>query len=206
MAAMPLPAPPTGPGPRARHVSTPEGERALAALLAALERLAHTLAAPPPASRDPRFGAELRPLICGLIAHLRAAGATPREAEARLTAAVAGGAPPALSPEGRARIAAVIASCNGVHARDLRQPAPHSQRAPRQATPGRTPPEDGHHPTGVMSRARHSGAASDPAAVDPARSGGNRTSASGNAGELGGSVISRPRSACVSTSAERVEP
>lgn len=95
----------------APQASAHEGERALAALLSTLERLAGALADPRKGRRR-RHEAELRPLVCDLVAHLRAAGATPDEVVARLTAVVAASTPPGLPPrQARALGAAVVRWC-----------------------------------------------------------------------------------------------
>lgn len=116
--SQPTPPPLRLPPPRARGMSAPARERAFAALLSSLERLADALAAPV-GTRQRRSTAELKPLVCGLVASLRAAGATPDEVVARLTAFVADGTPGGVPPrQTRARVAAVVRWCEEVHPRN----------------------------------------------------------------------------------------
>ena len=95
------------------------GEAAFVRLLFTLERLAAALAASAPAGDPEPAVASVKPLVCALIAHLRAAGATRDEVIARLTAAVACATPTALPPRAlRARLAAVIAWCEEAYSVD----------------------------------------------------------------------------------------
>lgn len=106
------PAEPAVAGPAWAPAAARPGEAVLAALLRTLERLAAALAAPAPTGRPDPAVAALGPLVCGAVAHLRAAGATPAEVVARLTAAATAAAPPTLPPGVlRARVAAVVAWC-----------------------------------------------------------------------------------------------